>query len=101
MTLLPLTPAAAAALANAVGIRPAVQRQVIAAFAAAPPAIWWQVAARACEQMGDYVQPPADGWGPHEWEMSLLAVTGTGDTRDAAIHDWIKATTRTLQGDAA
>ncbi len=42
-------------------------------------------------------------WGPHYAEISLLGISHTGDTTEAAVANWIKAALRTEQfeGEAA
>lgn len=45
---------------------------------------------------GTFVPAMASGnWGPHYAELSLLGISHTGDTTEAAVANWIKAALRT------
>jgi hypothetical protein len=37
---------------------------------------------------------PTGNWGPHYAEISILGISHTGDTAEAAIANWIKAALR-------
>lgn len=37
---------------------------------------------------------PIGNWGPHYAEISLLGISHTGDTTEAAVANWIKAALR-------
>jgi hypothetical protein len=44
---------------------------------------------------GTFVPAMASGnWGPHYAELSLLSISHTGDTTEAAVANWIKAALR-------
>jgi hypothetical protein len=47
---------------------------------------------------------PIGNWGPHYAEISLLGISHTGDTVEAAVANWIKAAQRSekhMEGEAA
>jgi hypothetical protein len=47
---------------------------------------------------------PIGNWGPHYAEISLLGISHTGDTVEAAVANWIKAALRSqkhMEGEAA
>lgn len=44
---------------------------------------------------------PGGNWGPHYAEISVLGISHTGDTTEAAIANWIKAAMRTEEFEGA
>jgi hypothetical protein len=67
------------------------------------PDLWPALIAPMTGEFGGSLTPanPAHGWGPHWWELSLLDVMGTGETLEAAVHDWIKCTRRSCMAEEA
>ncbi|WP_373354107.1 hypothetical protein [Pseudoroseicyclus sp. CXY001] len=45
---------------------------------------------------GGAITPACDGWGPHQWEISLFGVMGIGPDQDAAVANWIKCAARAI-----
>ncbi|OWU83826.1 hypothetical protein ATO6_15465 [Oceanicola sp. 22II-s10i] len=43
----------------------------------------------AIDSGGSVVPPSKNGWGPHDFTVSLLGITQSGDTAEAAIKHWI------------
>jgi len=54
------------------------------------------IEATVIAQAGSFVPANSGGnWGPHYAEISLLGISHTGDTTEAAVANWIKAALRT------
>lgn len=54
-------------------------------------------------ELGGLIQfpAPAGNWGPHVVELSLLGITGAGDTADEALANWIACARRLVENPAA
>ncbi len=53
------------------------------------------IEAAVIDQGGTLVPAMSGGnWGPHYAELSLLGISHTGDTTEAAVANWIKAALR-------
>ncbi|WP_370286903.1 hypothetical protein [Pseudooceanicola nanhaiensis] len=69
------------------------------AFAAAletldPAARFEAVEATAVQSGGTFVLPSQNSWEPHDVEVSLFGISGSGDTPDSAIRHWIATVLR-------
>jgi hypothetical protein len=53
------------------------------------------IEAAVISHAGSFVPAMSGGnWGPHYAELSLLGISHTGDTTEAAVANWIKAALR-------
>jgi hypothetical protein len=72
---------------------------MIGAIELTPVNLWPAMIAHAeIDHGASMVLPdPASNWASHLAELSLLGITGRGDTLEAAVRDWAKAAGRTLE----
>lgn len=75
-----------------------LREEVIASLELAQVTAWTEIVMAAIAAHGGSLQGPGrSSWGPHWWELSLLQITGTGDTFDEAVREWAKCARRSAR----
>lgn len=78
----------------------ALQQDMLAAIDLTPASEQPDMIAAAVADHGGYVQAPQarpGGWGPHQWELSLLGIMGMGEDFPSALRQWTKCARRSIE----
>ena len=82
----------------------AMQQDMLAAIDLTPASEQPDMIAAAVADHGGYMQAPQTrigGWGPFQWEISLLGIMGMGEDFPAALRQWTKCARRSIDATRA
>lgn len=72
-----------------------LRADVVASVELAQVSAWREIIESAILANGGALLAPGQtSWGPHWWELTLLQITGTGDTFEEAVREWAKCARR-------